>query len=263
MRKLTTLILVALLAVIPVFGAFNNTWSDVNVGSRLDFPGSFATFNWMHGDGNNNNFEWTIRFRCYPYTVKSYNTVFSTQQGTSTRGVVVFGDGDGGFYLAVYGSGALIALTTATGLTPINTWTDIAITYSQSLGSDNLKVYVNGFLSESQTKAAETGADGNSQYDGEFGQYLEFYSFNGMIDDFRIYQRALSANEILEIYNGQGEDNIIQDLYLRLLTSGSNGQSMPAGSVVYDISGNNLHGTVGIAGSPATPTFIPSPVFVK
>ncbi len=81
------------------------------------------------------------------------------------------------------------------GLAPFNTWTHIACTYD----NDRLSMYVNGTLvgsnvigSKNVVKTSSTlrvsGDDNNHVY------------FNGLIDEAQIYNRALTANEIQNIY---------------------------------------------------------------
>jgi hypothetical protein len=73
---------------------------------------------------------------------------------------------------------------------PLNTWTHVAVTYDGT----TLRVFINGTQAGSAAVAgsiaASTGAlriGGNSVW----GEY-----FNGLIDEVRIYNRALSAAEI-------------------------------------------------------------------
>jgi len=73
---------------------------------------------------------------------------------------------------------------------PTNTWTHLAVTY----GNSTLRLYVNGVLASS---VAYTGSIATSTYplqvggDSIYGQY-----FQGLIDEVRVYNRALSQSEI-------------------------------------------------------------------
>ena len=72
---------------------------------------------------------------------------------------------------------------------PLNTWSHLAATYDGA----NLKLYVNGVQAAS---AAQTGAIGASSQPLSIGT-----NWVGMIDEMRIYNRALSASEILTDMN--------------------------------------------------------------
>jgi glucose/arabinose dehydrogenase/chitodextrinase len=73
---------------------------------------------------------------------------------------------------------------------PVNAWTHVALTYDGSM----LRLYVNGVLvvSEAQTGGIQTNT--NPLSIGGNGPYGEF--FQGVIDDVRVYNRALSQAEI-------------------------------------------------------------------
>jgi len=84
--------------------------------------------------------------------------------------------------------------TTTAGLLPANTWTHIVLTFS----AGSAKIYVNGVAQATNTttftiKPSDLGitaenAIGRSQYADKL--------FNGIIDDFRIYNYALSSSEV-------------------------------------------------------------------
>jgi hypothetical protein len=94
---------------------------------------------------------------------------------------------------AVYFTGANGTLRSATGTAklPANTWTHIATTYDGT----NMRVYVNGVLVRTVARAGSVIATagplhigGNEVWGGEF--------YSGLIDEVRIYNRALSLEEI-------------------------------------------------------------------
>lgn len=81
-------------------------------------------------------------------------------------------------------------------------WYFVAVTYDGS----TVKIYVNGVLDSS---ASYTGGIGTNHYndsgnDFELGEYSApstLRSFQGALDDVRLYNRALGANEIKALYN--------------------------------------------------------------
>jgi hypothetical protein len=88
-------------------------------------------------------------------------------------------------------SGGALRAVTGTAVLPTNAWTHIAVTYDGA----NMRFYVNGVqvraVLRSGAIAATGGAlhiGGNDVWGGEF--------FKGLIDEVRVYNRALSAAEI-------------------------------------------------------------------
>jgi len=84
----------------------------------------------------------------------------------------------------------------ASGTIPTTGWVNIAGTYDGS----NIKTFINGTLS---TTKAETTAIPNNTNVLEVGRYgsNSSYTYSERIDDVKIYDRALSADEILQNYN--------------------------------------------------------------
>ena len=76
---------------------------------------------------------------------------------------------------------------------PINTWTHLAVTYNGS----TLTLYRNGVaVATSNVSGTLSPTTGTLQIGAsQFGEY-----FKGLIDEVRIYNRALSATEIQTIY---------------------------------------------------------------
>ena len=80
-----------------------------------------------------------------------------------------------------------------------NAWHHVCSTFDRTLSSARLKIYIDGVFRDS-----DTAADG----DIDVGDYPQIGKragasalFNGKIDDVRLYNRALSAAEILQLYN--------------------------------------------------------------
>jgi len=87
--------------------------------------------------------------------------------------------------------GNAIRSVTGTAALPTNAWSHLAVVYDGA----NMRLYVNGSLvrSVARTGSIATGEGvlhigGNEVWGGEF--------FQGLIDDVRIYNRALTAGEI-------------------------------------------------------------------
>ncbi len=124
-----------------------------------------------------------------------YVTSFSTANNIISGGV----SGEHAFWLAVsnrlYG-GHNGAWTTVTGNTilSLNTWYFGAITYSNSTG---WKLYLNG--KEDGSSANTTTFNGNQEI--LIGAYGGGNNFTGRISNVQIYNRVLTATEIVQNYN--------------------------------------------------------------
>ena len=96
--------------------------------------------------------------------------------------------------------------TCAYGVTtiPINKWSHIAASYDGSVA----KIYVNGIEDGSNSFASTGAANASDVYIGS--RQSDQDMFDGLIDDLRIYDRALSEQEIQQLYyyglsNGLGD----------------------------------------------------------
>jgi hypothetical protein len=115
--------------------------------------------------------------------------------------------------LTLTDQGQLIALSWSAGredlsgpIVPLNGWTHVAITYSRSVG---LSLYTNGTVSNSSgafsfTASGSTRSNlflGSSLFGTSSCGYIPYYNgqYTGALDEFRLYSRALSENEISEL----------------------------------------------------------------
>ncbi|MCK9497497.1 MAG: LamG domain-containing protein, partial [Candidatus Colwellbacteria bacterium] len=89
------------------------------------------------------------------------------------------------------GSGDIFA---STGLLPVNQWSLLSMTYT----NPGIKIYLNGIL-ENSISSYVLGNLNNSYYFGNYGG--EEPLFSGLIDEIKIYKRALSASEIKALYD--------------------------------------------------------------
>ncbi|TAL48239.1 LamG domain-containing protein, partial [archaeon] len=80
-----------------------------------------------------------------------------------------------------------------------NTWYHVVTTFSNATGL--LKIYINGIEDVSTTVSGKITTNTNPLIIGAFrGLPTDLQKFNGIIDDVRIYNRALSADEIKRLY---------------------------------------------------------------
>ncbi|MBN2139359.1 MAG: hypothetical protein JW720_16265 [Sedimentisphaerales bacterium] len=86
---------------------------------------------------------------------------------------------------------------------PDNEWHHVAFTWPTPSTADVLTVYVDGAAAAS---GSFTGPIGPSSYNLRIGDYSgtdeNYRNFGGLLDDIRLYDRALTAGEIAGIYRG-------------------------------------------------------------
>ncbi len=85
--------------------------------------------------------------------------------------------------------------TSSTSVVPLNQWANIAITYDGS----NIKWYLNGVLDKTLATSGAIGSFSSNLVIGGEPGYGRFA--NGYIDDVRVYNRALSPEEIKRLHN--------------------------------------------------------------
>jgi Ca2+-binding RTX toxin-like protein len=78
----------------------------------------------------------------------------------------------------------------------LNTWSHIAVTYTTAVGGSTLRFYVNGGLVRTVTGTNQPIQQGNQPLRIGNSNAVISEGFNGMIDEVRVYNRALSAAEI-------------------------------------------------------------------
>ena len=105
------------------------------------------------------------------------------------------------FYARFISSPATYSLSSIS----INNWFYVGGTYDKDAGSNNTKVYINGVLSQEQTRTGAMGTDNKpvriGSYSNSGGGGNSAWDMNGNIGITHIYNRALSASEILHNYN--------------------------------------------------------------
>lgn len=167
---------------------FDGTNTYVNIGTnsfiRTTFPFTVSLWakrmGYTFGSGNN-----------FPILLAS-----NTDQTENWR--VSFSDSAAYADICFGSAGSFSRLHGLSGGTTTNIWYSIAVTYNGagSTTAGNFKLYVNGVqetLSVANPFGSETG-------NGSIASNLAQQQLLGFIDDVRIYSRALSATEVLNLY---------------------------------------------------------------
>ena len=119
-------------------------------------------------------------------------------KGTTTRAnAFQLAAGNGNYiYLDLFKNSGEAARCVTTVMAPGQTWQHVAVTYDGS----NIIFYINGVLNASCAITASAGAASDPLMIGG----NDNTSPTGVMDELRIYQRALSAQEITSVYNDPG-----------------------------------------------------------
>ena len=115
-----------------------------------------------------------------------------------------------------------------TGGLPLDAWTHLASTYDGS----TLRLYVNGTQVASRALSGSAAASSQALYIGGNALWGEY--FQGVIDDVRVYSRALSAAEVLARAATSATEGLV----------GSWGFDESSGATAQDASGSGNNGTI-------------------
>jgi hypothetical protein len=152
----------------------------------------------------------------------------------------------------LYFFGYSVDLAGTTTIQP-NTWYHAAVTYDGT----TITLYLNGQLEASAPRALNTVIDGNGLTFG-FRPDINAH-WTGLIDEIEIFRRALSASEILAIYNAGNAGQCLPVMYA---ATGSNGvagnlytinPSTAASSLVGPILNTSGSGAIGLTGLDFNP----------
>lgn len=142
------------------------------------------------------NTPWTFSAWLYWLGSSAVHVSFTGPRGTNGANLwlrldfdnhFVYREGGGAYDMKDFANGSSSSL--------INKWTHVAF---MADGNGNLTLYKDGAFSETLTGLTRTDVD--FRYLGE-GYYDAFTSYGGKIDEVRIYNRVLTAQEIQRLYN--------------------------------------------------------------
>jgi hypothetical protein len=112
-------------------------------------------------------------------------------------------NGYSGFGFSLSLNNVLKGVSTGSGFYKLNEWYFLVGTYDGAA----IKLFVNGVLVTSQEATGTMKDYGMDLYIARLGNKSDYYNtifhLPGKVDDVRIYNRALSDNEILKLYQGK------------------------------------------------------------
>lgn len=202
------------------------------LGTALNFCNTPAYVSLPTGAVSSLSGDWSISTWVNPASNATWQRVFDI--GTSSTASMFFTNNAGSamrFVITSTGPGGEQQIN-GTGTLPLNQWSLVTVTVGGTTG----KLYVNGNLVGTKTNlTVKPSVFGQStrNYLGK-SQYSSDPAFNGLIDDFNIYNRELTADEVLNYSTGvAGTGNVLKYSF-----------DENTGATVPDSSGNSRGGTV-------------------
>ena len=121
-----------------------------------------------------------------------WQRIFDFGNGTGQYLMLTPFSGNGAFQFAILNSGGTIQRLEAPLALPVGEWTDVAVTLIGNTGT----LYVNGAAVSSGAITVDPAAVTQTQCYLGASQFAADPLFRGAIDDFRVYNRGLSAAEV-------------------------------------------------------------------
>jgi len=149
---------------------------------------------------------------------------YETARNSSYADGLLFKRGRGsnnGWYYSISGNSSVVGvgkmtyqvsagidpLANSDAQVPLNSWIHSVMTYDQA--SKTVRIYINGILDSTHPNIPSPNALTTESLFIGLDSALATYAFHGKIDDVRIYNRALSAEEITELYYESDGDGLI------------------------------------------------------
>lgn len=213
------------------------TWTTGQIGSAVDFDGTDDSVN----IGTDSSLVFTT-----VETVSAW-VYMDALPGSGTTGTIFYkySSGDSNYYYSLgifnnagpikvrFSTGGGGAATDSTSSVSAGQWYHIVATFNRP----TVSIYINGILDKTGTDNVASFASGSGT--ARIGGITSNY-FNGKIDDVRVYNRALSADEVAQLYRlnaPTGTDTGLKGYW------SFNGKDM-SGTTAYDRSGAGNTGTL-------------------
>jgi hypothetical protein len=144
-----------------------------------------------------------------------------------------------------FASGVYIGSTSSSSYST-GTWVHVAASIVETSFSNTISVYINGSFVATSSSATGRPRSFTKLTIGSFCDGRFFSAYNGLVDDLRIYNTALSAAQVQSIYNAQGMPS-------RGVENSSYIKSASGGDTVQTINGYRIHTFTTVGTSTFTP----------
>ncbi|MBF0286862.1 MAG: Ig-like domain-containing protein [SAR324 cluster bacterium] len=205
-------------------GKLHNGYDFDGIDDEFDLPQSTSL------NLGNQSLTWMAWVKLDTYTTGSNSIILSSRDNTNGYLLSIIGSGAGSTGQVNFGDSTSVI---STSVIPLNTWTHITATLDYQGGDANVaKVYVNGILESQISNMPDSGTWTEGIEIGGRPVAGADFNFDGLIDDVRIYNTALSAEQIQQFASSL--DNGLVAYY-------------PMNGDASDASGNGYDGTVSSA----------------
>jgi len=180
-----------------ISGKFGNAKSFNGDSQYIDI-GNPSIFNF---NGSSNSF--SIEAWVYKNSDKNNNSIVY-KQGTANSGLGygISGEASGKFIFAMGKNNVGANIVYSSLSYPINTWHHIVGAFDAISAKMNL--YINGsYIGQTSYTYGSISSD-KKLYIGSDQDSVSIRTFNGVIDEVKIYNKALSASEIIDLYSNYG-----------------------------------------------------------
>ncbi len=172
----------------------NATWSTQGrFGNALSFNGTNALVTINDADSLDLTAQMTLEAWVRPSAINGWETVIMKDRPDGLA-YGLFGGDPLASFITPPGTSSVFGVTTANSL-PLDSWSHLATTYDGT----TVKLYVNGSLISSQPTAETIATSSNPLQIGGNAIWGEYFA--GLIDEVRVYNRALTAAEIQDDMN--------------------------------------------------------------
>ncbi len=182
-------------------GFTSTTTAGGMIGQALTFNG---TSNRIQTGNTSPTASFSVSFWMKPGDWRDFGQMVNQWDETGNQrswDVAQFADGKIYAYHSVGGGTFDSPYIASNATVPLGKWTHVLVVYDTNGGGTGKRIYINGALdnSGSYTTAYTVSQPVYIGYSPRFGDQNDQY-FKGLIDDVRIYNRALSATEIAQFY---------------------------------------------------------------
>ncbi|MCW1310070.1 MAG: DUF2341 domain-containing protein, partial [Candidatus Nanoarchaeia archaeon] len=181
------------------------TWTAGKFGSALNFDGVNDYVLVQDSETLRVTDDFSFEAWIYPYSFGE-NVYGRLLDQNSTEGYIFYVKNDSGKNQSLsVGFGNGTASSTYDSLNEsiyLNTWQHVIVTFNKSLSSNQIKFFVNNVARGTATRTTSVYAGTSNLYIGNRAQLDR--TFNGTIDEVRIYNKSLSTSEIADLYNNYG-----------------------------------------------------------
>lgn len=208
------------------------------IGTAIDFCRSSSYVTLPDGTLSGLTADWSVSTWIKPGALATWSRVFDLGASSSRSMFLTVSAGNGPrFAITSSGAGGEQRLSYDGQNFALDQWSHVAVTVSGTSGT----MYINGEPVATGTITTSPSALGDTTGRSYLGksQYGGDPAFDGAIDDFAIYGRALSAQEVTTLASGQpAEGDVLHYAF-----------DEDGGRTVVDSSGNGRDGTVTVGGS--------------